>query len=71
MRGLRPPPGRPARAHVEQRGTRRARRAARVPGARAPAPRRGRSRRSAAAGPACAPLRGRGGPGVGAEGLWF
>lgn len=37
---------------------------------RAPAPRRGCSRPSAAAGPACAPLRGRGGA-VGAEGLRF
>lgn len=69
FRGRRPPP--PARAHVERRGAGRKRRAARVPGVRAPAPRRGRSRPSAAAGPACAPLRGRGGPGVGAEGLWF
>ena len=67
----RPHRGPPARAHVERRGAGRARRAARVPGVRAPAPRRGRSRPSAAAGPACAPLRGRGGPGVGAEGLWF
>lgn len=39
------------------------------PGPRSARP--SRSRPSAAAGPACAPLRGRGGPGVGAEGLWF